>query len=681
MSKLHKKLPRLSFKHLISNFPEGLEETYYDDFFNISLPVVRVAILLGITLYALFGILDIWVTPIHKQIIWLIRYAFVCPFLIIVLVLSFFSFFKKYMQILLSASGILLGVGIVIMIGITSESELGFKFYYAGLMLVIMWVYALARIRFIYATITSWLIVISYEIVAIAVNKMLGSPEYITVFVNNNFFFISANVIGMFASFTIEWYMRKNFLLRMEIEKSYTINKKYMDNIKEGLLLIDESYFILNQYSEFMKILFEREDIEGKNFVDFIYQDEETCLVERQELKKFLNFLFHNKSADLEMIMSINPFRNKKIFMQSNEFVSKEIIVNADFIRIYEQDHVEYIMVIFEDITDIVKYEKQLEDQKTRYQQDVESISAILKSGPAIFADFIEESSQILNDIRPKLKNLNDPPILNHVFRQMHSLKGSAKHLELHRISTISHKVEDILVTARDNPETKSIDFENQIEEMIVEIFREFQSLGKMIERLKIFSTLKLGEKPKEFKGALGEFLASLPAMVDALAKDLNKQATLKIENSLDELPFLSKVKNPIIHLIRNSADHGIEDQFERLSKNKSASGKIILRLYDSDSSYYIEVEDDGHGINFELIRKKAIEKNLISEDISAASKSKLLQLIFTPSFSSKENATEISGRGYGLDIVKDITEQLNGKIHINTKIDKGTKITMVIPH
>ncbi len=676
----HRKLPRLTFRHILTGFAEKLEDEYYEDFFRTSLPIVRVAILLGFALYSLFGILDIWVVPVHKQEVWFIRYAIVCPLLAAAFVLTFTGFFIKYMQIIMTVISFFAGFGIVVMIGFTLESELGFKFYYAGLMLVLMWIYALVRLRFIYASAVSWVITITYEVVAVSINRLLGTPDNVTVFINNNFFFISANVIGMFASFTIEWYMRKNFLLRMEIQKAYELNQKYLDNIKEGLLLIDEDYNILNQYSEYLTGMFENHDLEGMKFTDLIFPDTENFKDERFELEKFLKFMFHNRSADLDMIMDLNPFKHKKILINTGEYVIKEITVNADFIRIMDEARVEYLMVIFEDMTEIVKYEKELQGQKTRYQQEVESVTAILKSGPEIFSDFIDESTHSLINIRLKVNDLDDPETFNQLFRETHSLKGSAKHLDLNFISSISHKIEDILLNSHDKTINKTI-ISEQIEEHIVELFHEFQNLAKMIERLKVFSSLNTVEKSAEWKGHLGEFLKSLSPMVESLAKELKKNVKLEVDNSLDEIPFLPKLKNPLIHLIRNSIDHGIEDQFERLTKNKNAVGKITLRLSDSGDTYLIEVEDDGNGIDYDRIREKAIEKKLLDDDGVEPSKAKLLQFIFSPSFSSKDVATELSGRGYGLDIVKDAADQLNGKISVSSKKDKGTKITISIPH
>jgi HPt (histidine-containing phosphotransfer) domain-containing protein len=680
MSALHKTLPRLKFQHIVSGFTEELEELYYDDFFRISLPIVRIALLLGIALYSVFGILDIWIVPIHRNSVWFIRYALVCPVLTAVLLLTFSGLFKKYMQLILSFSGLLAGVGIVAMIGVSAESEPGFKYYYAGLMLVLMWIYTLVRLRFKYATTISLIITISYEINAIWINRLLDTPDNAMVFLNNNFFFIGANIIGMFASFTIEWYMRKNFLLREEIKKAYNLNRKYLTTIKEGLLLIDENYIIMDQYSEYLTDMFERDDIQDESFIDLIYTAKDSSPEEKKELERFLSFLFHNKTADLEMIMDLNPFRNKKILIRKNGSVTKEIIVNADFIRINDNDSVEFVMVIFEDITEIVNFEKQLLEQKTKYQQEVESISAIIRSGPSLFINFLDESGVILNEISSNIRNLNDTKKLNHVFRQAHSLKGSSKHLELNHISAISHKIEDILIDVRDNPEDLPPNYITLIEELIADLLNEFENLNVMIDKLKGFSTIRNVSTSLEKKNFLDEFLHSLPAMAESIAKDLDKNVILEIQNELDEIPFLSKIKNPLIHMLRNCIDHGIEDQFERLTKGKDISGKIILKLYKTDLYYNIEIKDDGSGVNFENVRKKAIDKKLIDENDITVSRSDLLKLIFTPGFSSKGKVTELSGRGYGLDIVKDAAEQLNGKVIFNTKADQGTRIRLAIP-
>ena len=194
----------------------NLEAEFLNDYYDRSLTTVRVALVMGIILYSAFGVLDSLITPISKYRIWLIRFGVVDPVLLIVLGLSFTGFLKKYMQLILSITALIAGLGIVVMIGITVEIQ-GSLFYYAGLMLVMMWAYTFVKLRFLYATICGWLIVLAYELTAIGFQDLLKSPDMIKIFINNNFFFIASNIMGMFACYLIELFTRKDFLLRKEI--------------------------------------------------------------------------------------------------------------------------------------------------------------------------------------------------------------------------------------------------------------------------------------------------------------------------------------------------------------------------------------------------------------------------------------------------------------------------------
>jgi two-component system, chemotaxis family, sensor kinase CheA len=665
-------------KNAIGRFDDETEKLYYEDFFRISLPVVRVALFLGILLYSLFGILDIWIVPLNKVKIWVIRYIIVCPALISVLVISYFKIFKKIMQLSLGFVAFLSGLGIVIMIGIADVSELGFKYYYAGLMLVIMWIYALVRLKFIYATITSWFITFTYEIVAISLNNMLATPENITVFINNNFFFLSANVIGMFASFTIEYYLRKNFLLRNEVERAFNMNQKYLDNIKEGLILIDRDYTILDQYSHYMGHLFKTESISGVNFVDFIYPDILIHKEERGELKKFLSFLFHNRHADMEMIMQINPLNEKKIGIFSNGNQIDEVIVNAGFIRIMKEDDVEHLMIIFEDLTDIVKYQAELNEQRNRHLAELESLSVILKMGPDSFMDFFKESYDMLDDLVMSIHELHDPETNRKIFRKVHSLKGTAKYLELNHIVKTAHLIEDKLEQYKTRTDFQRLNQETSAH--IQNILGEFRFVEDLIVKIKNFSDITLRAEQEPGADQLERFFTSLHEMVSSISSDLEKKINLEIKNSVEELPFFKEIRSVIIHLVRNSIDHGIEDKFERLGSGKPETGKISIDISHEEGSYILSIEDDGRGVDFRKVMKKALEKNLISQGDTKLKKSKLLSLMFTPDFSTSEQVSDLSGRGVGLDAVKNSIDTLGGKIGIVTKEKRGTRFIIKIP-
>lgn len=193
-----------------------LEEEFYKDYLEKSMTTIRIALILGIMLYSAFGVLDSLIAPLSKYRIWFIRFVVVVPSLFAVFILTFTEFFGRYIQLILSILSLIAGIGIVAMIGITVETESSL-FYYAGLMLVMMWSYTFVKLRFFYATICGWIIVLAYEIVAIGYQGLLNTPDMVKIFVNNNFFFIASNIIGMFACYLIELYTRKDFLQRREI--------------------------------------------------------------------------------------------------------------------------------------------------------------------------------------------------------------------------------------------------------------------------------------------------------------------------------------------------------------------------------------------------------------------------------------------------------------------------------
>jgi Chemotaxis protein histidine kinase and related kinases len=135
------------------------------------------------------------------------------------------------------------------------------------------------------------------------------------------------------------------------------------------------------------------------------------------------------------------------------------------------------------------------------------------------------------------------------------------------------------------------------------------------------------------------------------------------------------------VHVIRNSADHGIELLEERLLKGKPEKGRIVLRAYNKNKLVYIEIEDDGKGIDAELIKSKALEKKLITQaEADKMTKNQLVNLIFLPGFSMAKEITEVSGRGVGMDIVRSNINKINGKIFIESEVDKGTKMTIQLP-
>ena len=173
------------------------------------------------------------------------------------------------------------------------------------------------------------------------------------------------------------------------------------------------------------------------------------------------------------------------------------------------------------------------------------------------------------------------------------------------------------------------------------------------------------------------------PRMVRDLAKELNKDINLTIEGEDTELDrtVIDEIGDPLMHLLRNSLDHGVEHPDEREAKGKPRTGEVGLIARHEGNNVVIMVTDDGSGINADKIRNKAVEKGMISrEDADALPDADAVRLIFLPGFSTAETITDVSGRGVGMDVVRSKIEALGGHVDVETKIDEGSVFKIKLP-
>ena len=172
------------------------------------------------------------------------------------------------------------------------------------------------------------------------------------------------------------------------------------------------------------------------------------------------------------------------------------------------------------------------------------------------------------------------------------------------------------------------------------------------------------------------------PRMVRDIARKANKKIDLQISGESTEIDksVIEEIGDPLVHVIRNSIDHGIELPADRLKNGKPEYGTITLRAFQEGNSIVIQIEDDGKGINPVTVEKKAREKGLIkSADVRLTPK-EVINFIFEPGFSTAEKVSDISGRGVGMDVVKTNIGRINGIIDVNSEVGKGTRITFKIP-
>lgn len=179
----------------------------------------------------------------------------------------------------------------------------------------------------------------------------------------------------------------------------------------------------------------------------------------------------------------------------------------------------------------------------------------------------------------------------------------------------------------------------------------------------------------------LKQTLQKMQRIVRDTSKALDKKVHLELigeETEIDKT-VLEHLADPLVHIVRNAVDHGLESTAERLLAGKSAEGVVSIRAFHEGNNLVIEIRDDGKGINPKIIREKAIEKKVISAT-SNLTDDELVNLIFHPGFSTKAEVSEISGRGVGMDVVKTNIEKLSGEVKVSTEMGKGSVFKVVLP-
>ena len=179
----------------------------------------------------------------------------------------------------------------------------------------------------------------------------------------------------------------------------------------------------------------------------------------------------------------------------------------------------------------------------------------------------------------------------------------------------------------------------------------------------------------------VGRLFQKFPRLVRELAKDLGKDVELTIEGAETEVDrvVVDSLYDPLVHMLRNALDHGVESPEDRLAAGKPAKAFISLKAWQEANSVMIVLQDDGKGMDPVSLRKKAVQKGLINEN-GAQSDEEAYQLVFLPGFSTKEVASSVSGRGVGMDVVKTAVEKNRGAIHIESSLGHGTKFAIRLP-
>jgi two-component system chemotaxis sensor kinase CheA len=326
-----------------------------------------------------------------------------------------------------------------------------------------------------------------------------------------------------------------------------------------------------------------------------------------------------------------------------------------------------------------------------------------------ILLEFVDIIKQLLDDI----KNKKDEASIEDVVKklklanegQLVALSSDVEKKETSLKKKVENKASQIKKVSKAIEQTIRVDVSrldslmnlvgelvlsrNRITQLAGELEKKFE--GEYLTEQLSETTSQIGLITTELQLAvmktrmvpIGKVFNKFPRMIRDLCRDLNKEIDLIITGEDTELDksVVEEIGDPLVHMLRNAVDHGIESPDERIKKKKPKKGTIWLNAYHEGNHIVIEIKDDGKGIDPEKIKKKALEKELISvEEAKNLNKNEVFGLLFRPGFSTAEKVTGVSGRGVGMDVVKTNIEKLNGIIQVESEIDKGSTFKLKLP-
>lgn len=308
-----------------------------------------------------------------------------------------------------------------------------------------------------------------------------------------------------------------------------------------------------------------------------------------------------------------------------------------------------------------------------------------------------QPKAQIRETMRVDLNRLDQLAVLVGEVLSLQN-QSQASQIPLSELGLVQEQNQRALEDLKSSLEKNRVRLRSAQAAEILQILDRLESgLGKQAELWREFSrdysalqerfSLAVGELHRETQGIRMQPISTIferfPGVVRRIAAECGVEVTMGIEGGEVELDrrVLDLLRDPFIHLVRNAIDHGIEPPQERLKLGKPRQGNIVLAASQQGRRVLVQIKDDGRGIDLESIRRTVIERGLLDEKkAQEASPEALLEFIFQPGFSTRSEATDMSGRGVGLNVVQTAIRQLNGLVHIDTQPGQGSIFTLDVP-
>ncbi|MGA7813759.1 ATP-binding protein [Caballeronia sp.] len=474
-----------------------------------------------------------------------------------------------------------------------------------------------------------------------------------------------------------------------------------LQNMQQGILTIVEGAVVHAEYSAYLEAIFETKEIAGRKLMDLVFSDTDLGADDLSQVdaashaclgEDSINFTFNQHLLVGEIAKRMPDGRVKILDL------SWSAITN-------ESDLIVRLMLCVRDVTELRQLAAEAGEQKRR----LEMIGEILAVSQEKFHQFIESSSDFVSENERIIRKHSqaDGAAIAELFRNMHTIKGNARTYNLQHLTNVVHETEQTYAELRQPESERAWNQEGLVLELarVKEALESYATINEVslgrkgavrrgdVERYLMIDIEHIQDSLRQLEAVNPDNLGELISMRDSVRRTLQLLGTESVSEALSgvlgSLPSLANelgkeaplvrvqdngyrvqshagetLKNVFVHLLRNSIDHGIESAEHRVARGQPPTGAIDIEVGVDAGALQITVSDDGRGLALGRIRSIATEKGWIGPD-DTVSDEEVANLIFRPGFSTAEKVTEVSGRGVGMDAVRDFLKRENGSLKL----------------
>jgi Amt family ammonium transporter len=463
------------------------------------------------------------------------------------------------------------------------------------------------------------------------------------------------------------------------VAKSEYVN--ILDNVNEGLFLLDGHGRIGPFYSSALERILEKSSLAGLAFSEVLEP-----LVSPAVLgpwKDYFEVLF-NPEIDEQSLTRLNPLRQVELWIGGQKNLMSTRHAQFHFRRIVEDGRVVRVMVILRDTTQEVRLQREVDTHGRDRDQEMQLFYQLLHLDPNSLREFLQGFRNKIGQINKMMETGQNAPqeVLKHSFRLLHSVKGEAALLELDFLSESAHALEEQIQDLQGRPKLENADFLG-----FALKFGEFQELGQrmegLVERLASFQSDFLTDNRKAtLNPSQGALAVRLEALVARTAAEVGNRVQLDLTkfDALELEPHAARWRDILVQLVRNAVVHGIEKPGERRSAGKTEQGKITLEVIRRGSQATVIVRDDGRGIDPAELARRAVLAGIPEDKIKAWSRTNYIRFLFTDGISTAETTTEAAGRGVGLGLVSFLVKEAGGKLGVRFETGRFAEFQLTLP-